>query len=181
MNSSSPYQHSNSVVQIFKGNGMYAGTGFLIDNEGGILTTMYIVGKDKDFNVTLTGSQSYNATLEKIDGITELALLRMVGFQQSYLNIVNIDELSEHQKVTIIGCSGNTMSMLEGTAAGTYSSDSLSPKKISIRVNVPPRGLSGSPAINEHGDVIGVLIGYIPQTHNALLVSGKSAFDFLHK
>ena len=175
-----PDQQSNAIVRIFKANGQYAGTGFFVDAEGGILTTLYIVGKDKQFILIGSDNQTFNAVLEKSDGRAELALLRMSGgVQKSYLNINNISEPPLCEKVTILGYSGNALSMLAGTAAGTYSQDTLSPNKILIRVDTPPRGLSGAPAIDKNGDVIGILIAYLPERNSALTVAGATALAFI--
>lgn len=170
---------SKSIVRIFRQNGKYAGTGFLIDDQGGILTTLYVAGKDKEFEIALSDNHKFDAFLEKADGISELSLLRSNNIQKMHLNIDEVEEIPSHEKVTIMGYAGNTPSKLEGTGAGTYTTDVLSPKKLVIQVNTSPSGLSGAPAINEHGRVIGVLVGFLPESGRVLSVSGKSAVGFL--
>jgi len=170
---------SKSLFRISRESGVYAGTGFLIDERGGILTTLYVAGKDKYFKVTLPNDQTFDASLERVDGITELALLRTNGPQEYHLSIDDMDDIPHGEKVTIMGYGGNTLSFLDGTGAGTYTTDVLSPQKLAIKVDSPPRGLTGAPACNEKGSAIGILVGYLPQSACALAISGSSILRFL--
>lgn len=180
MKSSLLQQPVNALARIFRPSGEYAGTGLFVDAQGSILTTLYIAGRDREFTVQLADQSRVSAVLERSDGRTELALLRMSGAAwEPFLKLANVRELAEHEPVTILGYSGKTPSKLEATAAGIHATDSLSPKKILLRVDTPPRGLSGAPAIDRKGHVIGILIGYLPESRCALAVAGVTLLAFV--
>ncbi len=181
MNILTPDQQRDPIVRIFRTNGEYAGNGFFVDAEGGILTTLYVAREEKEFIVIAPNNQRFAAVLERVDGISELALISTSGRrQQSFLSIRNVKELTSGEKVKIVGYAGNTLSALEATAAGTYAYDTLSPEKILLRVDTPPRGLSGAPAIDKAGDVVGIMIAYLPERMSALMVAGATALAFIH-
>lgn len=175
-------QQGMAIVRIFTANNEFIGTGFFIDELGGILTTLYIAGKYKEFRIVLPQHQIVKAVLDKLDAVSELALLRASGARQQYcLDIDSIEQLHLGEKVSIFGYSSNQPTILTGQAAGSYSYDELSPKKLQIHVDTPPRGLSGAPVINENNRVVGILIGYLPQSACALAVSGSTMLDFFQR
>ena len=139
-----------------------SGSGFLIDDQGRILTNHHVVKGGSQIQVTLLHDEaSYDADLLAFDEASDLALIRIEPDKEiPYLTIGDSENLKVGQKVLAIG---NPFG-LEGTlTTGVISSlgrtirdnDSLLEDMIQTDAAINP-GNSGGPLLDSSGHVIGV-------------------------
>jgi S1-C subfamily serine protease len=151
------------------------GSGFIINEEGQILTNNHVVKGGQELTVTLFNHKQYRARVLGTDPRTDLALIQIKApGHLPMLHLGNSDSLQVGQKVLAIG---NPFG-LEGTlTTGIVSSlgRSLGDSEeegghledlIQTDAAINP-GNSGGPLLDSHGDVIGI--------NTAILGHGGSA------
>ncbi len=140
------------------------GSGFIINEEGQILTNNHVVKGGQELTVTLSNHKQYRARVLGTDAPTDLALIQIKGpGHLPTLHLGNSDSLQVGQKVLAIG---NPFG-LEGTlTTGIVSSLGRSlgdsdqegghlEDLIQTDAAINP-GNSGGPLLDSHGDVIGI-------------------------
>ena len=146
-----------SVVQCI-------GTGFIVSNDGYILTNYHVVRGNDTMMVTVfdeTSSHSYPATVVKLDGSLDLALLKISPIEPlSVASLGNSDQTRIADEVIAIGSPfGLDLSVSRGIISairnsmvieGTLHKDLF---QIDAAIN---QGNSGGPLVDRYGDVIGV-------------------------
>lgn len=146
--------------QIFPKKGI--GSGFVINEDGEILTNNHVVAGSRNLTVTLWDKKQYPATVLGIDRRDDIAILRInAGRKLPFVHLGNSDNLVVGQKVLAIG---NPFG-LEGTlTTGIVSSLGRS---IEGENGVPLEGMiqtdaainpgnSGGPLLDSSGNVIGI-------------------------
>jgi len=139
-----------------------SGSGFLIDDEGRILTNHHVIkGNAPQIEVTLVDKSRHKAEVLAVDEANDLALIRIrAGRELPSLNLGQSSNLKVGQKVLAIG---NPFG-LEGTlTTGVISSLGRSLKDrtsvledmIQTDAAINP-GNSGGPLLDSNGNVIGV-------------------------
>ena len=139
-----------------------SGSGFLIDNEGRILTNHHVIkGNSPQIEVTLVDKSRHRAVVLAVDEPNDLALIRIkAGRKLPSLTLGQSDNLKVGQKVLAIG---NPFG-LEGTlTTGVISSlgrsirdrQSVLEDMIQTDAAINP-GNSGGPLLDGNGNVIGV-------------------------
>ena len=159
--------NQNSVVsiEVQTASGIGAGTGFLISEDGYILTCYHVVKGYKAISVTFGDSTSYEATYVGGDEDADLAVIKIEAKDgQTFKSVV----LGDSSKLTI----GSTVSAIGnalGTFANTLTSGTVSGLDRALTMedgtvmNVLQTdctinsGNSGGPLFNEYGEVIGVV------------------------
>lgn len=140
-----------------------AGTGFVIDKDGRILTAFHVV-KDKDeIAVTLSNHKRYNARLIGTAPQLDIALLQIDASPQDLvaLPLGSSEGLQVGQKVLAIGNAvglQNTLSVGVISAVQRTMDDSaleLSRAVIQTDAAINP-GNSGGPLLSSSGEVIGI-------------------------
>ena len=140
-----------------------AGTGFVIDKDGRILTAFHVV-KDKDeIAVTLSNHKRYNARLVGTAPQLDIALLQIDASPKDLvaLPLGSSEGLQVGQKVLAIGNAvglQNTLSVGVISAVQRTMDDSaleLSRAVIQTDAAINP-GNSGGPLLNSSGEVIGI-------------------------
>ena len=153
-------------VNIKTSEGEGAGTGFLISEEGYILTCNHVVSSATAISVVLTNSTSYEAELVGSDEDLDVAVLKVKNAGDTkfpYVVLGDSDQLTVGDSVTAIGNALGTLantlttgvvsaldraiSMSDGTAMSLLQTD--------CTVN---SGNSGGPLFNQYGEVIGFAI-----------------------
>jgi S1-C subfamily serine protease len=138
------------------------GSGFLISQEGRILTNNHVVANERQLEVTLFDQSKYKATLLSRDQANDLALLQISPRKQvHWLRLGDSDSLQVGQKVLAIG---NPFGL-----DGTLTTGVVSALARDIRGENEQRlegliqtdaainfGNSGGPLLNSAGDVIGI-------------------------
>src|SRR5580704_3053365 len=146
--------------QVFPQKGI--GSGFIINDQGEILTNNHVVSGSRNITVTLSDKSHYPATVVGLDRRSDLAILRIrVNHKLPFVRLGNSDTLVVGQKVLAIG---NPFG-LEGTlTTGIVSSlgRSLQGEEgntleglIQTDAAINP-GNSGGPLLDSRGDVIGI-------------------------
>ncbi|MGM9536739.1 MAG: S1C family serine protease [Candidatus Onthomonas sp.] len=159
--------YSNSVVsiEVQTANGIGAGTGFVISDDGYILTCYHVVKGYQALSCTFIDSTSYEATYVGGDEDADLAVLKIEANDGSSFTPVIIgdsDKLSVGGTVTAIGNALGTFAntLTSGTVSGLDRALTMSDGTVmnvlqtDCTVN---SGNSGGPLFNEYGEVIGVV------------------------
>ncbi|MBW4040312.1 MAG: trypsin-like serine protease [Acidobacteria bacterium] len=137
------------------------GSGFIVDNQGHILTNNHVIDNAQTVEVTLYNKKKYKATVIGIDRVHDLALLQIHGapnLQPATLS--NSTDLVVGQLVYAIGNPfGFSGTMTRGIISAIRSvqlpNGNTIEDAIQTDASVNP-GNSGGPLLNSHGDVIGI-------------------------
>lgn len=136
-----------------------AGSGFIIDNKGHILTNAHVVkGADK-IKITLKDSRTFNAKIIGIDSNIDLAVLKIEG--TSNLPFMDLGDSSKIRPGEWVIAIGNPYGFSNTVTAGIISATGRTledlGKKNLIQTDTPINpGNSGGPLIGIDGKVIGV-------------------------
>lgn len=157
--------YSNSVVsiEVQTSNGIGAGTGFVISEDGYILTCYHVVDGYQALSCTFIDSTSYEATYVGGDEDSDLAVIKIEP-ETALTPVVigNSDQLAVGTTVTAIGNALGTFAntLTSGTVSGLDRALTMSDGTVmnvlqtDCTVN---SGNSGGPLFNEYGEVIGVV------------------------
>jgi S1-C subfamily serine protease len=137
------------------------GSGFIVDNQGHILTNNHVVDNAQNVEVTLWNKKKYKATVLDVDSIHDLALLQIHGAQDLQpATLADSTNLVVGQLVYAIGNPfGFSGTMTRGIISAIRSVQLPAGNRIDDAIqtdaSVNP-GNSGGPLLNSHGDVIGI-------------------------
>lgn len=149
------------------------GTGFLIGDEGFILTCAHVLGEEKAATVTLNGTR-YLADVVKADKDADLALLKTRDKPNPALTSLSFRSVNKDyhmgEDVFTIGYPlssllGNSARMTKGLLSATTGLRD-DPKQVQVSAEIQP-GNSGGPLLDKDGQIIGV----IQQTINPFAVA----------
>ena len=132
------------------------GSGFIISNDGYVLTNAHVVEGADEVIVTMTDRREFKAKVLGSDKRSDVALLKVDGAKLPYLTVGDSGKIRVGEWVIAIGSPFN----LENTVtAGIISAKSRDTGEylplIQSDVAVNP-GNSGGPLINMRGEVIGI-------------------------
>jgi len=146
--------------QVYPSQG--TGSGFIINEQGEIITNNHVVSGSRELMVTLSDHKKYKAVIKGIDAANDLALIKIDANRKlPYLHLGDSDNLQVGQKVLAIG---NPFA-LEGTlTTGVVSSlgrslqgENGNPLEDMIQTDAAINpGNSGGPLLDSHGNVIGI-------------------------
>ena len=137
------------------------GSGFIVDNQGHILTNNHVVDNAQTVEVTLWNKKKFKATVIGVDHVHDLALLQIHGAQDLQpATLADSTHLVVGQLVYAIGNPfGFSGTMTRGIISAIRSVQLPSGNRIEDAIqtdaSVNP-GNSGGPLLNSHGDVIGI-------------------------
>jgi S1-C subfamily serine protease len=139
-----------------------AGSGFLINPDGNILTNNHVVSGSSRVTVTLSDEKQYRATVLWTDTRNDLAMVKITtGRKLPFLRLGDSDGLLVGQKVLAIG---NPFEFQGTLTTGIVSSlnRTIEPEEgqrlegmIQTDAAINP-GNSGGPLLDSHGNVIGI-------------------------
>jgi len=137
-----------------------AGTGFIIDEQGYIVTNAHVVADGTAFRVILSDGEERPAELVGADPIADLAVVRIEGDLPATIAFGDSDALRVGQPVLAIGSPleafTNTVTQGIVSALGrTYPEFRTYTNLIQHDAAINP-GNSGGPLIDANGDVVGV-------------------------
>jgi serine protease Do len=135
-----------------------SGSGFVISNDGLILTNTHVIRQGTDITVKMSDRREFKAKVLGADAQTDVAVLKIEGKSLPVVKIGNPATTRVGEPVLAIGSPYG----LENTASGgivsaksrTLQSDSVVPF-IQTDVSINP-GNSGGPLFNLRGEVIGI-------------------------
>ena len=148
-----------------------AGSGFLIDEKGNILTNYHVISGARSAEVTLSDHSRYPAKLVGRDPLSDLAVLKIEADKPlPYLKFGDSDNLQVGQKVLAIG---NPFGFVGTLTTGIISSlgrnirdesGNVLEEVIQTDAAINP-GNSGGPLLNSQGEVIGINTAIFGQTN----------------
>jgi serine protease Do len=137
-----------------------AGSGFIIDKAGYVVTNNHVVDASKKITVTLPDKREFVATLVGSDPVTDVALLKI----QSDRPLPNVD-FGDDKRLRVgdwVVAVGNPFGLSNSVTAGIVSSlsrniDGSQQYTNFIQIDAPiNRGNSGGPTFDLRGQVIGM-------------------------
>jgi S1-C subfamily serine protease len=139
-----------------------AGSGFIINPDGQILTNYHVVSGSSQISVTLADKKTYKASVKGLDSRNDLALIQIeAGRKLPALKLGDSEGLLVGQKVLAIG---NPLGMFGGTlTTGIVSAldrtieteEEKLEGMIQTDAAINP-GNSGGPLLDSHGNVIAI-------------------------
>jgi S1-C subfamily serine protease len=139
------------------------GSGFIINEDGQILTNNHVVRGSREVTVTLTNQKQYKARVLGTDARNDIALLQIKApGKLPFLRLGSSDNLQVGQKVLAIGnpfglagtLTTGIISSLGRSLGGDENGGQLE-DLIQTDAAINP-GNSGGPLLDSHGDVIGI-------------------------
>jgi serine protease Do len=89
-----------------------SGSGFIVDEQGHILTNNHVVANASDINVTLNDKRTFKATVVGTDPETDVAVIKIQGERLPYLKLGDSDNIRVGDWAIAIG---NPLGMLRGS------------------------------------------------------------------
>jgi S1-C subfamily serine protease len=139
------------------------GSGFIINEDGQIVTNNHVVRGSREVTVTLTNQKQYKARVLGTDARNDIALLQIKApGKLPFLRLGSSDNLQVGQKVLAIGnpfglagtLTTGIISSLGRSLGGDENGGQLE-DLIQTDAAINP-GNSGGPLLDSHGDVIGI-------------------------
>ena len=137
------------------------GSGFIYNEAGFVVTRQSVVNGGDSVVVTLTDGRQETAWVVYRDEDTEMALLKLPYDDIHPIPLGNASNLKAGSQITVLG---NSLGVFPSVTLGTFigrRADGL----LDLGVMVPP-GNSGSPVLDESGQLIGILAGRIMESEN---------------
>jgi len=140
--------------------GTSLGTGFLISDDGYVLTNHHVVNGADKITVKLSDRREFKATLVGSDQQSDVALLRIEGKGLPALRTGNSNQLKPGQWVVAIGSPfGLEHSVTAGIVSAVGRNNPYADQRYvpfiqtDVAIN---RGNSGGPLLNTSGEVVGI-------------------------
>ena len=167
-----------AVVEIITADShgnMSTGTGFFITSEGLLLTNYHVI-KDARTVGARTPSGAYypfSGEWTRLPNV-DIAMLKFNASDVSYLQLDSAVQVEEGQRVLVIGSPEG----LEGTVSdGLVAAIRQNGQYIQITAPIS-HGSSGSPVLNEQGQVIGVATSMLVDGQNLNFAISSGAIEF---
>lgn len=133
------------------------GTGFAISQDGTILTNHHVIEGEESVTVAFPEDGLYEAEVSEMYPEIDLAVLQTEGENLPHLSLADQAEYEIGERIYFIGNPLRFNGIAnEGNVIGTTQLSSWDDEVLMIEAPVY-RGNSGSPIINEDGQVIGVI------------------------
>jgi serine protease Do len=136
------------------------GSGFIVSNDGYILTNAHVVDEAEEVTVRLTDRREFTARIVGLDKPTDVAVLKIEAKDLPVVRIGDPAKLRPGEWVLAIGSpfgfdNSATAGIVSATARGLPGGDSNYVNFIQTDVAVNP-GNSGGPLFNLSGEVVGI-------------------------
>ena len=156
----------------FKSEGFSLGSGFIINEQGYILTNAHVIHNATDIRVVLSeGKKEYPAKIIGADRVTDTALIRIEpDHLLTVLPLGDSDRLRIGEMVLAIG---NPLGLRHSVTSGIISAtERISPglnEKLVDFIQTDSAinpGNSGGPLVNLYGEVVGINTAVVTQAHS---------------
>lgn len=153
--SSSIRQLVKSVVTVEHKNGH--GSGFIISNDGYILSNFHVIKGNSNINIRLNESITLKAEIVRTNPEFDLVLLKVDAEDLLPLIMGNSDSLEIGEEVIAIG-TPEDISLGQSVSKGIVSGKRRIEGQVFIQTDVSVNpGNSGGPLINQKGEVVGIV------------------------
>lgn len=180
------YQNNlNAVVEISRtvksssGVGTSAGSGFVWQSDGYIVTNHHVIENASAITVTFADGNALNATLVGSDSANDIALLKVDATDLQCVTLGSVDDLAVGEQVVAIGNALGELSfsLSVGHVSGvdrsiTTDGTVLNMIQTDVAIN---SGNSGGPLFNSRGQVVGITSAkYSGSTSSGATIEGIS-------
>ena len=144
------------------------GSGFIISQDGYILSNDHVIGDAREIKVALTDRKTYDGRLVESDKSLDIALLKIEGNNFPFLNLGRSDDILVGEWVISLGnpfglfdfnnqpsVTVGVVSAVERDFGGQAGETYIYQDMIQTDASINP-GNSGGPLLNSSGDVIGM-------------------------
>ncbi|MDP1727423.1 MAG: trypsin-like peptidase domain-containing protein [Bacteroidota bacterium] len=144
-----------SVVTVEHKNGH--GSGFIISNDGYILSNYHVIHGNKSINIRLNESITLKAEIVRSNPEFDLVLLKVNAEDLLPVKLGNSDSLEIGEEVIAIG-TPEDISLGQSVSKGIVSGKRKIEGQVYIQTDVSVNsGNSGGPLINQRGEVVGIV------------------------
>ena len=134
----------------------YIGSGFLITEDGYIITNEHIIQGADIITVTLSNQLQFDGVLIGADPISDIALIKIEAEGLPFLDLADSDSIELGEWVAAIGSPFGLQSTVTFGIISSLKKDKFQePDTLQVNLSINP-GNSGGPLLNLDGDVIGV-------------------------
>jgi protein TonB len=133
-------------------------TGFIVTPEGRIITNQHVIQNARYMAVRLTNGDVYDSVdVVETDLRRDIAILKIKAIKLPVLEMGDSDEVETGEQVYSIGnATGLSNTLQQGVVSGIRQIDGS--RWLQIAASINP-GNSGSPILNDHGQVVGIAKG----------------------
>ena len=133
------------------------GSGFLVSNDGYILTNLHVVAGTEDLIVITNDSKSYSAKMIRKNENKDLALIKVDNAFEYSFNISDQKNYKIGEDIFAIG-TPNSIQLGQTLSKGIISGERISEEEKFIQTDASVNsGNSGGPLINKNGELLGVV------------------------
>ncbi len=160
VNITSIVYQENWFMQVFPSKG--TGSGFIINENGQILTNNHVVNGSNNLTVTLSDHKQYKAKVLGADPRNDLALLQIEANRKlPFVHLGDSDGLQVGQKVLAIGnpfgLEGTLTTGIVSSLGRELAGENSQPLEDLVQTDAAINpGNSGGPLLDSHGNVIGI-------------------------
>ncbi|WP_084075939.1 serine protease [Demequina sp. NBRC 110052] len=148
------------------------GTGFALD-ENTLITNQHVISDSRSIEVSTYNGVKYTATTVSSTSVADIAIVRTEDPIGTSYAILAQEDPEIGDAITVLGYpGGGQLTSVDGVILGT-TSDPIEASVGTVYVSSASvvSGSSGSPALNEAGEVVGVVYAKIPDgTNNSLII-----------
>jgi len=153
--------------QIYEKENASLGSGFIISEDGYILTNEHVIENAQEIQVTLTDGRKFSADVFGSDFLTDIAILKIKGSNFPYIPSGNSDDIIIGEWAIALGNPfglfdyNNKPTVTVGVISalninfGATANDRVYQDMIQTDASINP-GNSGGPLVNSTGEVIGM-------------------------
>jgi S1-C subfamily serine protease len=147
-----------SIRTKLPGGAIVAGTGFIVDPSGIVVTNYHVVKGAERIEVRLATGETYDVSgIRAVDRHRDIAVIQFPGFKEPTVTLGDSDTIGPGESIIVIG---NALGMLENSVtSGVVSAirDIDGEKLIQMDAPISP-GNSGGPVVNSHGEVVAITV-----------------------
>lgn len=162
-------QFSPSVVLIEvpdeEGKAVFQGTGFIVSQDGRILTNYHVIQHGKTATVTLANGDAYdNVSVFEVDKRKDIALIKINAVELAPLRLGRSSSVEIGEQVfALTNPQGLQNSLSEGLVSAIRQMDGYRAIQLTAPISA---GSSGGPVFNTKGEVIGIAQGSYQKGQN---------------